>query len=103
MDSFSEEDEEITHFKLSAEERKQKQINEQEEFMKKSGEELITHYIEDGRMKKSGSKLRNLFQYKKAKVKEEVVLNDTFELTTFVGSHQTFMNKTKKQDYIGIE
>ena len=103
MDSFSEEDEEITHFKLSGEERKQKQIDEQDEFMKKSGEELITHYIEDGRMKKSGSKLRNLFQYKKAKVKEEVVLNDTFELTTFVGSHQTFMNKTKKQDYIGIE
>ena len=51
----------------------------------------------------NGSKLKNLFQHKKVKIKQDIVLNDTFELTTFVGSQQKDVNENKKPDYIGVE
>ena len=62
MHSFSEEDDELTHFKLSKEEKKEKETEQHEAFMKLTGEELVLHYVDEDLHKNNGSKLKNLFQ-----------------------------------------
>ena len=103
MHSFSEEDNEITHFRLSKEEIKKNEIEEQEAFMQKSGEELILHYAEEDRLKRNQSKLQNLLQRKKVKVRKDIMMNATFEINTFVMSKHKSLDQSNKSNYKNIE
>lgn len=107
LDSFSEEDEADIQKKKSPEELKQDAIEANEDFMSRTGEELIKDYsdVAMSNSKNNKNKGGGFVKQTKKKVKNDKLLDESFELEELVVKKKEKKAEIKEKlpDFYGIE
>lgn len=102
LDSFAEEDEAALQKKKSAEELEQDEIDAREEFMRRTGENLIFDYSDIAANKGGKSKGGGFVKQTKKKTKNDKMMDESFELEDVTLKKKKTEVKEKKPDYWGI-
>ena len=105
LDSFAEEDEEDVQKKKSPEEIKRDEMEAKAEFMSKSGEQLILDYsdVAMSNNKNNKSKGGGFVKQTKKKVKNDKLMDESFELEDIATKQKKEEIKEKKPEYWGVE
>ena len=105
LDSFVEEDEADIQKKKSPEEIKEDEIENKFIFMSRKGEDLILDYsdLALSNNKNNKSKGGGFVKQKKKKLKNDKLLDESFEFEDITIKKKTEVKKIKKEDYVGVE
>lgn len=104
LDSFAEEDEAEIQKKKSPEELKQDAIEARNDFMRRTGENLIMDYSDVAMSNNKGGKSKGGFvKQTKKKLKNDKLMDESFELEDVALKKKKTVVKEKKPEYWGIE
>lgn len=105
LDSFAEEDEVDAQKKKSAEELKQDELEAKNEFMRRQGEDLIMDYSDTAMSNRKNNKTKTggFVKQTKKKVKNDKLMDESFELEDIAMKKKKTEIKEKKPDYWGVE
>ena len=105
LDSFAEEDEAELQKKKSPEELQSDELEAKNEFMNRTGENLILDYSDVAMSKNRGNKSKGggFVKQTKKKVKNDKLMDESFELEDVALKKKKTEIKQKKKDYEGVE